>query len=42
MNVVVKRVVEIAGGVVIGLLASEATEKIIKVAAKKIVKKKES
>lgn len=41
MNVNVKRVVEIAGGIVIGVLASEAVNAVGNVAKKVVVKVKE-
>lgn len=40
MNVLVKRVVEIAGGVVFGLVASEVMDKAMKVAREKIAEHK--
>lgn len=42
MNVMVKHIVEIAGGLVLGSLASDAVNKVGKVAAKQIKKVKAS
>ena len=36
MNVMVKHIVEIAGGLVVGSLASDALNKVIKVTAEKV------
>ena len=40
MGIVVKHVIEIAGGVVVGNLASDALNKVIKVASEKVKKVK--
>lgn len=36
MNAMVKHIVEIAGGIVVGSLASDALNKVVKVAAEKV------
>ena len=40
MNAVVKHMIEIAGGLVIGSLASDGLDKVVKIAAEKIKKSK--
>lgn len=40
MNVVVKHIIEIAGGLVLGGLTSDAVNKVVEVAKKKVVNSK--
>lgn len=40
MNAIVKHIVEIAGGVAIGLLASDAVDKVVETTKKKVVELK--
>ena len=40
MNVIVKHIIEIAGGLVVGGLASDAVNKVVDIAKKKVVNSK--